>query len=156
LDLGCGTGGHAVELARRGWDVTGVDIVPKAIRLAIKRAHAAGVDVRYLEGDVTALPAEVGTGYRLILDFGTFHGLTDPHRQAIGRQVDTVAAAEATLLMVAFEPHRHGLQPRGAAPADITAAFPGWTIVDDLLLRKNPVGALHLYRLHRTETRAAR
>ncbi|MEV4129266.1 class I SAM-dependent methyltransferase [Nocardia sp. NPDC049707] len=157
LDLGCGTGGHAIELARRGWQVTGIDIVPKAIRLATQRAHAAGVDVRFLEGDVTALPAEVGTGYRLLLDFYTFHGLTDPKRHAFGRQVDTAAAAEATLLMVAFKPRRRGLRPRGVGPVDITAAYPGWRILDDRLLQKHPVGAkhpvgtIHLYRLRRTD-----
>jgi SAM-dependent methyltransferase len=150
LDLGCGTGLHTVELARRGWQVTGVDIVPKAIRLAARRARAANVDARFLEGDITALPAEVGTGYRLILDFGAFHGLTDPQRHTMGQQVDRVAAADATLLMVAFEPGRHGLLPRGAAPADITAAIPGWTIIDDVPLLKWPASVLHLYRLRRT------
>jgi methylase of polypeptide subunit release factors len=34
LDLGCGSGIWAVELARRGWQVTGVDFVPKALRMA--------------------------------------------------------------------------------------------------------------------------
>jgi len=38
LDLGCGTGGWAIELARRGWVVTGVDLVPTAIAKARKRA----------------------------------------------------------------------------------------------------------------------
>jgi methylase of polypeptide subunit release factors len=37
LDLGCGSGIWAVELARRGWRVTGVDIVPKALRRARER-----------------------------------------------------------------------------------------------------------------------
>jgi SAM-dependent methyltransferase len=39
LDLGCGTGMHAIELARRGWQVTGIDLVPKALREARKRAQ---------------------------------------------------------------------------------------------------------------------
>ena len=34
LDLGCGGGLWSIELARRGWQVTGVDIVPKALRTA--------------------------------------------------------------------------------------------------------------------------
>src|SRR5215208_7593277 len=74
LDLGCGSGIWAVELARRGWQVTGVDFVPKAIRRARARAQDAGVDVRFLEGDVTKLAAAgVGSVYRLLLDFGCFH-----------------------------------------------------------------------------------
>ncbi len=34
LDLGCGTGRYSIELAKRGWDVVGVDVVPKAVELA--------------------------------------------------------------------------------------------------------------------------
>jgi ubiquinone/menaquinone biosynthesis C-methylase UbiE len=73
LDLGCGSGIWAVKLAARGWQVTGVDFVPKALRRARERAHEAGVELRLIEGDVTALRATgVGSGYRL-LDFGLFH-----------------------------------------------------------------------------------
>jgi SAM-dependent methyltransferase len=39
LDLGCGGGLWSIELARRGWQVTGVDIVPKALRIARERAE---------------------------------------------------------------------------------------------------------------------
>lgn len=31
LDIGCGTGRDSVELARRGWEVTGIDMIPKAV-----------------------------------------------------------------------------------------------------------------------------
>jgi methylase of polypeptide subunit release factors len=53
LDLGCGTGFWSVRLAQRGWKVTGVDIVPKAVRTARKRADGAGVQVRFVEGSIT-------------------------------------------------------------------------------------------------------
>jgi 2-polyprenyl-3-methyl-5-hydroxy-6-metoxy-1,4-benzoquinol methylase len=39
LDLGCGSGIWAVKLAARGWQVTGVDFVPKALRRAGERAQ---------------------------------------------------------------------------------------------------------------------
>jgi ubiquinone/menaquinone biosynthesis C-methylase UbiE len=57
LDLGCGSGIWAVQLARRGWQVTGVDFVPKALRRARSRAEEAGVELRLLEGDVKTLQA---------------------------------------------------------------------------------------------------
>jgi len=41
LDLGCGSGFWSVELARRGWQLTGVDFVPKALRRARERARQA-------------------------------------------------------------------------------------------------------------------
>lgn len=131
LDLGCGTGFWSVDLASRGWEVTGIDIVPMAVNKARERAWKAGVEVRLLQGDVTALrAAQVGTGFRLIWDFGTVHGLTRAQREAVGREVSAVAAPDATMLMLAWAPGYRGPLPRGASRADIEAAFPGWKVVD--------------------------
>ena len=52
LDLPCGQGRHAIELARRGYDVTGVDLSPFMLKVAEERARAAGVRVRWLSGDM--------------------------------------------------------------------------------------------------------
>ena len=105
LDLGCGSGIWAAKLAGRGWQVTGVEFVPKALRRARERAQEAGVEVRLIEGDVTALRAtSVGSGFRFLLDFGLFHGLTDEQREAMGGEVSAVAAPGATMLMLAWEP----------------------------------------------------
>ncbi len=54
LDLGCGSGIWSVNLAARGCQVMGVDIVPKAIETARERAQEAGVAVRFVQGDVTS------------------------------------------------------------------------------------------------------
>jgi SAM-dependent methyltransferase len=140
LDLGCGTGMHAVELARRGWQVTGVEIVPKALRVARKRALHAGVDVRLICGNVTALRAAgVGNDFGLVLDFGCFHGLGDAERAAMGREVSAVTAPGATMLMIAWVPGRRGPLPRGASRCDIEAVFAGWNTVGE---EKLPVTAL--------------
>jgi SAM-dependent methyltransferase len=42
LDLGCGTGTDAIYLATHGWDVTGVDIVPKSVGLRAPRRRSRG------------------------------------------------------------------------------------------------------------------
>ena len=95
LDLGCGSGFWAVGLAQRGWQVTGVDFVPKALRRAGDRARQAGVELRLVHGDVTKLGASaVGSDYPLLLDFGIFHDeLTDPQRTAMGREVTAAPRA---------------------------------------------------------------
>jgi len=133
LDLGCGSGIWSVELATRGWEVTGVDFVPKALRRARERAMDAGVEVRFLQGDVTDLgTGGIGSGFRLLLDFGCFHDeLTDDQRMAEGREATAVAAPGATLLMMAWAPGRRGPLPRGASREEIRAAFPAWEIVDE-------------------------
>jgi SAM-dependent methyltransferase len=136
LDLGCGSGLWAVELAARGWQVTGIDNVPKALRRAHERALETGVELRLIEGDVTKLrDTGVGSGFSLLLDFGLFHDeLTDGQRAAMGREVSAVALPGATLLMVAWAPGRRGPLPRGASRADIAAAYPEWEITDEAAL----------------------
>lgn len=65
LDIGCGTGTQAVYVAQHGWQVTGVDIVERALDYARYRAERAGVTVRWVAGDVTRLAdlgLEMGSG----------------------------------------------------------------------------------------------
>lgn len=158
LDVGTGSGIWAVELGKRGWDVTGIDIVETALQRARNRVEAADVDVTLRHGDVTALrEADIDTGYRLVLDTGTFHGLTKPQREAMGREVDAVAAADATVLLLAWEPRRRGPLPRGVSRDEIESAFPGWAVTKigpshfkapkpvELLLKPDE----HWYRLRR-------
>lgn len=58
LDCPCGHGRHSVELARRGYDVTGQDLNSFFIEEAKKAAAQAGVSVRWNKGDMRELPFE--------------------------------------------------------------------------------------------------
>lgn len=55
LDLGCGTGGHALILAKRGYKVTGVDKSEQMLVLARNKATDAGLDVEFIQGDISKL-----------------------------------------------------------------------------------------------------
>lgn len=157
LDLGCGSGIWSVKLAERGWDVTGVDLIPRALDRARQRATAAGVHLRLIRGDVTALEnAGVGSGYRLFLDFGCFHDrLSDAQRAAEGRGVSAVAAPDASLLLLAVAPDPGRVGSRGASRRDVEAAFPGWSLVDDVAMDTTGAPAIlqragpRFYRLRR-------
>lgn len=130
LDIGTGSGIWGIALAKRGWEVTGIDFVPKALARAHDRARQAGVEMRLIQGDVTALAqAKVGTGFRLILDTGTFHDFEADQRAAMGRGVEAIAGPDATLLLLVWPKRRRPLI-RGASREEIEAAFPGWTITD--------------------------
>jgi SAM-dependent methyltransferase len=105
LDLGCGSAVWGVKLAERGWQVTGVDIVEKALQRGRERVQESGVDMKLVRGDVTDLRAAgIGSDFRLVLDTGTFHGLGDDQRHAMGREISAVAADDATVLLDVFAP----------------------------------------------------
>ena len=60
VDLGCGKGENMVPLAKRGADVTGIDISPDLIQLALQRIVAANINARVLVGSAyeTGLESE--------------------------------------------------------------------------------------------------
>jgi SAM-dependent methyltransferase len=55
LDIGCGTGRHALEMNRRGYRVTGVDYAPEMLARAGQKALAEGLAVSFVQQDITAL-----------------------------------------------------------------------------------------------------
>ncbi len=133
LDIGCGTGDHALNLAQRGWHVTAVDNVPRALASARAKSVEAGLDVRYVQTDVTEMAAQVGSGFSLLLDVGCFHGLKPPRRPAYIQQAEAVSQAGSTLLMLAFQPGRRPPVPlpRGASREELQDTFRNWDVIGD-------------------------
>jgi 2-polyprenyl-3-methyl-5-hydroxy-6-metoxy-1,4-benzoquinol methylase len=88
LDLGCGTGTNAITLARHGWQVTGVDFVPRAIHTARRKAAKAGLKIDFHAADVTDLSMLSGK-YDYVLDIGCLFTLKEQERvryaDALGR-----------------------------------------------------------------------
>lgn len=103
LDLGCGTGTNSIYMARHGWQATGVDFVPRAIRLARAKAEAAKATPRLIVGDVTRLDAlDVGDGYTLALDQGCLHAIPEARRDAYAAGVAKATSAGADFLIFGF------------------------------------------------------
>jgi SAM-dependent methyltransferase len=73
LDVGCGAGTLAVQIAKQGFDVTGVDMIPRALELAAAHARDEGVSVRFVEADVLAWNAPAR--FDLVVDSGCLHSL---------------------------------------------------------------------------------
>jgi SAM-dependent methyltransferase len=134
LDIGCGTGTDTIYLAVHGWDVTALDMVPKALATAQRRATAAGVAPRFVEGDVTRLQdLGVGDGYTLLLDFGCFHTLPEDRRPAYVSCVSHAAAPGATLLLYGLRrPPKAAPMHVGISAEEVQQRFEpaGWQLVN--------------------------
>ncbi len=70
LDAACGTGMHAVALARQGWRASGADLSPEMIACARANAQAAGVEVRFEVAGFGELHARFGGGFDGVLCLG--------------------------------------------------------------------------------------
>jgi SAM-dependent methyltransferase len=159
LDIGCGTGRDAVYLAKRGWRVTAVDFVDEALKKARRRAAEEGVEVEWLQGDVSHLDRlGLEPGYNLLYDFGCIQGLPDAARQGAVSGLSQLAAPGASLVMFAFMAGRRFFLPRGMDESDVVALVGGgWDLehtqsvaTDDmpaLLRRAQPT----IYRLSRRD-----
>ena len=78
LDIGCGTGVYATLMAEQGFQVTGIDFVATALEFAKIRAKKAGLDISFIQADVTEW--EQFEKYDLILDSGCLHGINGQNR----------------------------------------------------------------------------
>ncbi len=72
IDIGCGTGRHAIELAKRGYNVTGVDLSENQIKRAREKAQAAGLPVDFQTQDARHLPFEGEFDLAIMLCEGGF------------------------------------------------------------------------------------
>jgi len=72
LDLGCGTGRHAVELAKRGYVVTGLDLSETLLERAREKAAAAGVKVDFIHADARSYHVDAEYDAVLMICEGAF------------------------------------------------------------------------------------
>ena len=72
IDIGCGTGRHAIELTKRGYKVTGVDLSENQIKRAREKAHEAGVTIDFQTQDARNLPFDVEFDLAIMLCEGGF------------------------------------------------------------------------------------
>ena len=72
IDIGCGTGRHAIELTKRGYSVTGVDLSGNQIKRAREKAQEAGVVIDFKTQDARNLPFEGEFDLAIMLCEGGF------------------------------------------------------------------------------------
>ena len=56
LDVGCGTGRHSIELTKRGYDITGIDLSESQLKRAKEKAALLNLQINFIEADARDLP----------------------------------------------------------------------------------------------------
>lgn len=72
IDIGCGTGRHAIELTRRGYAVKGIDLSEPQLKKARAKAQAHNLDITFLQHDARDLPFENQFDVAIMLCEGGF------------------------------------------------------------------------------------
>ncbi len=72
LDIGCGTGRHCIELAKRGYKVTGIDLSQSQINRAKEKASAEGLKIVFQRHDARSLPFNAEFDLAIMLCEGGF------------------------------------------------------------------------------------
>ena len=118
LDIGCGLGDTAEDLARRGFDVTAFDVAPSAVEQARRRFPESRVDYRV--ADLLRLPAELEGAFDLVVECYTLQVLPPEARARAVAALRRTLRPGGTLLVVARG--REPEEPRGQLPWPLTRA----------------------------------
>jgi len=129
LDVGCGTGEHALMAAKAGCDAVGIDIASSAIRLAEAKASERGIPARFMVGDARNL-ASLGEQFDVVLDCGLFHVFDDEDRAPFVASLASAIRPGGEYFMLCFsENEPPGWGPRRITRDEIREAFAdGWHV----------------------------
>jgi len=72
IDIGCGTGRHSIELVKRGYQITGIDLSESQLKRAREKAKEQGVEIDFQKHDARDLPFEGEFDVAIMLCEGGF------------------------------------------------------------------------------------
>ena len=129
LDAGCGSGEHVLLAAARGADAVGVDVSPRAIEQARRKAGERGLTVRFEVADALSL-GELGLTFDTVIDSGLFHVFDDADRARYVTSLASVLPPGGTCYLMCFSDRQPGaFGPRRVRQEELRAAFSdGWAV----------------------------
>lgn len=98
IDLGCGAGNYAIYLAGRGFQVTGADSSPAAIRIAKENAKIKGIRCDFIVADVVDDPDKLDQSWDFAYDWGLLHHLFPEQRLKYVKNVRRILNPKAKYL----------------------------------------------------------
>lgn len=162
LDLCCGYGRHSLEIARRGYEVVGFDLSSALLACARREAAREGIRVRFVRGDMRALPftSEFEVIVNLFTSFGYFDDRTDDLKvlRGVARALRPGGRLLMDLLnkewlMRHFEPRFWDETPAGPVLNDLVFDFPTGRLRNTRTLipprgpRRRLVSSIRIYTL---------
>jgi SAM-dependent methyltransferase len=147
IDIGCGTGTNTITLAKAGWQVTGIDFAPRAIKLARQKIKSAGVQAEVSINDATKLIG-ITAPFDFALDLGCFHGISKDGQAKYLEQLDRILAPNGFWLLYAFLNPNAGQSSSGLDEADISLIASRFALVSrrDGVDKRERLSAWFLYQ----------
>jgi cyclopropane fatty-acyl-phospholipid synthase-like methyltransferase len=129
LDVGCGTGEHALMAAGLGLTATGIDAAPAAISRAQVKARERNLTARFLVWNALDLDA-LDEHFDTVLDCGLFHVLEDDDRLQFADSLRAVIPRGGHYHLLCFSEHQPGdWGPRRVTQDEIRTQFGhGWRV----------------------------
>lgn len=128
IDIGCGTGTNIVTLAKAGWQATGVDFAPHAIKLAKQKIRQTGVTAEVYVRDATRL-SDINGPFDLALDIGCFHAFSRENQGKYLDELDRVLAPGGFWLLYGFLKPGTDLSGSGLVSADLDRIAARFTLL---------------------------
>jgi cyclopropane fatty-acyl-phospholipid synthase-like methyltransferase len=129
LDVGCGTGEHALLAATLGREATGLDISARAVAMAQDKAAERGLNARFVEWNALELSG-LNEQFDTVLDCGLFHVFEDQERPRFVDGLRASMSSGGVYYMLCFSDRQPGdWGPRRIRQEEIRHSFAdGWTV----------------------------
>ncbi|HEX2625446.1 MAG TPA: class I SAM-dependent methyltransferase [Candidatus Limnocylindrales bacterium] len=126
LDVGCGSGEHALLASTMGLQVTGVDVSRIAIERARAKARQRGLIAEFLVGNVLDLEDvdRLDPPFDTVIDVGCFHTFANADRPLYARSLAAVTEPGGVLHLLCFSELTPGTDgPRRVTEAELRTTF---------------------------------
>ncbi|GAB2518570.1 class I SAM-dependent methyltransferase [Nocardia heshunensis] len=124
LDLGCGTGEHALLAASLGLDATGIDQSAQALAMARTKAAERGLKATFVRHSALELSG-LGEVFDTVVDCGLFHLFDGDDRTALVSGLATIVRSGGSYHLLGFSDRQPGTWgPHRLTRDDIESAFP--------------------------------
>ncbi len=121
--LGCGRGHDAVFFAQHGFQVTAVDFARPAIEDAQRAAHAASVDINFVQHDLFTLPPSFDHQFAYMLEHTCFSAIPPDRREEYAQLGRRLLAPEGLYIALFFAHGKPGGPPFNTTASEIRTLF---------------------------------